>query len=61
MNNNTKTLIESRIKKFKSMIETDYKNGVITDDEYTYFKNELESDNLYYQYGLYMSYFIIMK
>ena len=58
MTNNSKTLIELRIKKFKSMLETDFKNGDITKDEYDYFKYELQSNNLYYQYGLYIAYLI---
>ena len=48
------------VKRFISMLETDYKNGNITDDQYTYFKYELEIDNLDYQYGLYTAY-LIMK
>lgn len=61
MANNSRTLIESRIKKFKSMLETDFKNGVINEDQYFYFKNELQVNNLYYQYGLYIAYLINNK
>ena len=61
MTNNSTGLRELSIKRFISMLETDYKNGVITDDEYTYFKYELESNNLDYKYGLYTAYLIILK
>ena len=53
-------LKELSVKRFITMLETDYKNGDITDDQYRYFKYELEIDNLDYQYGLYVAY-IIMK
>ena len=55
------SLKELSVKRFIEMLETDYKNGVITDDEYRYFKYELEIDNLDYKYGLYIAYLIIMK
>ena len=54
------SLKELSVKRFITMLETDYKNGDITDDQYRYFKYELEIDNLDYQYGLYVAY-IIMK
>ena len=53
-------LKELSVKRFKQMLETDYKNGDITDDQYRYFKYELQIDNLDYQYGLYTAY-LIMK
>ena len=57
---NSLTLKELSVKRFIKMLEYDYKNGNITDDQYRYFKYELEIDNLYYQYGLYIAY-LIMK
>lgn len=45
---------------FKKLLESDFKNGGITDDQYNYFKCELEINNLDYQYGLYTAY-LIMK
>ena len=60
MSNNSTWLKELGVKRFISMLETDYKNGDITDDQYKYFKYELEIDNLDYQYGLYIAY-LIMK
>ena len=54
------SLKELSVKRFITMLETDYKNGDITDDQYRYFKYELEIDNLDYQYGLYIAY-LIMK
>ena len=60
MNNNSTGLKELSIKRFITMLETDYKNGDITDDQYSCFKYELEINNLDYQYGLYIAY-IIMK
>ena len=60
MSNNLTGLKELSIKRFISMLETDYKNGDISEDQYFYFKNELELFNLDYQYGLYIGY-LIMK
>ena len=60
MINHSTGLKELSVKRFKQMLETDYKNGYITDDQYTYFKYELEIDNLDYKYGLYTAY-LIMK
>ena len=60
MNNNSTTLKQLSIKRFITMLETDFKNGDITEDQYKYFKYELEIDNLDYQYGLYTAY-LIMK
>ena len=60
MTNNSTGLRELSVKRFISMLETDFKNGDITDDQYRYFKYELEIDNLDYQYGLYTAY-LIMK
>lgn len=60
MNNNSTSLQELSVKRFISMLETDFKNGDITEDQYFYFKNELELYNLDYQYGLYIAY-LIMK
>ena len=57
---NSTGLKELSIKRFKAMLETDFKNGDITEDQYFYFKNELELYNLDYQYGLYTAY-LIMK
>ena len=53
-------LKELSVKRFITMLETDYKNGEITDDQYTYFKYELEIDDLDYKYGLFTAY-LIMK
>ena len=53
------SLKELGVKRFIKMLETDYKNGVITDDQYRYFKYELEIDNLDYKYGLYTAYLIM--
>ena len=41
MNNNSTGLKELSIKRFITMLETDYKNGDITDDQYSCFKYEL--------------------
>ena len=63
MNNNyvyCTSLKKLSVKRFIAMLETDYKNGDITDKQYTYFKYELEIDNLDYKYGLYTAY-LIMK
>lgn len=60
MSNNSTWLKELSVKRFISMLETDFKNGDITEDQYFYFKNELELYNLDYQYGLYTAY-LIMK
>ena len=60
MFNNSISLKELSIKRFITMLETDFKNGEITEDQYIYFKYELEIDNLDYQYGLYTTY-LIMK
>ena len=60
MTNNLTWLKELSIKRFISMLESDLKNGDITEDQYFYFKNELELYNLDYQYGLYTAY-LIMK
>ena len=54
------SLKELAVKRFITMLETDYKNGDITDDQYRYFQYELEIDNLDYKYGLYTAY-LIMK
>ena len=59
MSNNS-GLKELSVKRFIAMLETDFKNGDITEDQYKYFKYELEIDNLDYQYGLYTAY-LIMK
>ena len=53
-------LKELSIKRFIEMLETDFKNGDITEHQYKYFKYELEIDNLDYKYGLYIAY-LIMK
>ena len=60
MTYNSTSLQELSVKRFIAMLETDFKNGDITEDQYFYFKNELELYNLDYQYGLYIAY-IIMK
>ena len=60
MSNNSTSLKELGVKRFITMLETDYKNGDITNDQYRYFKYELEIDNLDHQYGLYTAY-LIMK
>ena len=60
MFNNSIALKELSVKRFITMLETDYKNGDITDDQYRYFNYELEIKNLDYQYGLYTAY-LIMK
>ena len=60
MNNNSTSLKELSIKRFISMLETDFKNGNITEDQYNYFQYELQINNLDYQYGLYTAY-LIMK
>ena len=60
MSNNSNGLKELSIKRFITMLETDFKNGDITKDQYQYFKYELEIPNLDYQYGLYTAY-LIMK
>ena len=60
MNNNSTALKQYGVKRFIAMLETDFKNGVITEDQYFYFKNELELYSLDYQYGLYTAY-LIMK
>ena len=60
MSNNSTALKELGVKRFITMLETDYKNGDITNDQYTYFKYELEIDNIDYKYGLYTAY-LIMK
>ena len=60
MSNNSTWLKELSVKRFIAMLETDFKNGDITEDQYFYFKNELELYNLDYQYGLYTAY-LIMK
>ena len=60
MTNNSTCLKKLGVKRFISMLETDFKNGEITEDQYIYFKYELEIDNLDYQYGLYTAY-LIMK
>ena len=62
MNNNyvyCTSLKKLSVKRFIAMLETDYKNGDITDKQYTYFKYELEIDNLDYKYGLYTAYLIM--
>ena len=58
--NNSTSLKQLSIKRFKSMLETDFKNGDITEDQYNYFQYELQINNSDYQYGLYVAY-IIMK
>ena len=60
MANNSTSLQELSVKRFIAMLEIDFKNGDITEDQYFYFKNELELYNLDYQYGLYIAY-LIMK
>lgn len=60
MNNNLIRVKEVSIKRFKQMLETDFKNGDITEDQYNYFQYELQINNLDYQYGLYTAY-LIMK
>ena len=60
MTNNSTSLKELSIKRFISMLETDFKNGDITEDQYNYFQYELQINNLDYQYGLYTAY-LIMK
>ena len=60
MSNNSTSLQELSVKRFIAMLEIDFKNGDITEDQYFYFKNELELYNLDYQYGLYIAY-LIMK
>ena len=60
MTNNSTGLKELSIKRFKKMIEEDFKNGDITEDQYKYFQYELQINNLDYQYGLYTAY-LIMK
>ena len=60
MTNNSTGLRELSIKRFKQMLEADFKNGDISEDQYRYFYYELESNNLDYQYGLYIAY-LIMK
>ena len=54
------SLKELSIKRFITMLETDFKNGDITEDQYKYFQYELQINNLDYQYGLYTAY-LIMK
>lgn len=53
-------LKELSIKRFRTMLETDFKNGDITEDQYNYFQYEIQTNNLDYQYGLYIAY-LIMK
>ena len=60
MSNNSTWLRELSVKRFISMLETDFKNGDITEDQYNYFQYELQINNLDYQYGLYTAY-LIMK
>ena len=60
MSNNSTWLKQSGIKKFIALLETDFKNGDITEDQYNYFQYELQINNLDYQYGLYTAY-LIMK
>ena len=60
MSNNSTSLKDLSIKRFITMLETDFKNGEITEDQYRYFKYELQINNLDYQYGLYTAY-LIMK
>ena len=60
MTNNSTSLKELSVKRFITMLETDFKNGEITEDQYNYFQYELQINNLDYQYGLYTAY-LIMK
>ena len=60
MSDNSTGLKDLSIKRFISMLETDFKNGDITEDQYKYFNYELQINNLDYQYGLYTAY-LIMK
>ena len=59
MNNNSTTLKQLSIKRFITMLETDFKNGDISEDQYNYFQYELQINNLDYQYGLYTAYLIM--
>lgn len=59
-NNNEIALKKSGVIKFKEMLDLDFKNGDITEDQYRYFNYELQINNLDYQYGLYIAY-LIMK
>ena len=59
MTNNSTALKQSGIKKFIALLETDFKNGDITEDQYNYFQYELQINNLDYQYGLYTAYLIM--
>lgn len=59
MIDNPTRLKELSIKRFITMLEADFKNGVISEEQYTYFKYELQINELDYQYGLYISYLIM--
>ena len=60
MSKNSTTSKELSIRRFIALLETDFKNGDITEDQYKYFNYELQINNLDYKYGLYIAY-LIMK
>ncbi len=47
--------------RFKQILEEDYKNKLITEKQYRYFKHELEEGNLDFNYGLYTAYLIMIS
>ena len=60
MNNNLIELKQSSVEMLKTMLEDDFNGGVITEDQYNYFKCELQIDDLDYQYNLYIQYVLMI-
>lgn len=48
-------------RKFRNMLEQDFKNNLIERDTYESFKIEIMSSNLDFIYGLYIAYLITRK
>ena len=47
--------------KFKGIIEKDYKNRILNQKQYDSFKFEIDKNNLYVCYGMYISYLLTNK
>lgn len=54
--------LEEVTNKFKSLLEEDFKNNKITEDEYNLFSTELKYSSIdEYKYGLYTAYLIMRR
>ena len=59
---NKHVYLEEVTNKFKDLLEEDFKNNKITEDEYNLFSTELKYSSIdEYKYGLYTAYLIMRR